>query len=103
MAPRRLPPDLVSSPPRRSRRSSAADRARLQRALQAATAPRRADGMGPEHRSPAETGPAPAVLRQAHTTDRVVSLTFDDGPHPFVTPRILETLRRENIPATFFL
>lgn len=32
-----------------------------------------------------------------------VVLTFDDGPHPQVTPRILEGLGRANAPATFFL
>jgi peptidoglycan/xylan/chitin deacetylase (PgdA/CDA1 family) len=32
-----------------------------------------------------------------------VALTFDDGPHPQGTPRILETLREADAPATFFL
>lgn len=30
------------------------------------------------------------------------SLTFDDGPHPAVTPRILDILRAEGVRATFF-
>ncbi|MBK3801922.1 polysaccharide deacetylase family protein [Azospirillum brasilense] len=30
------------------------------------------------------------------------SLTFDDGPHPAVTPRILDILRGEGVRATFF-
>ncbi|CAO3380750.1 polysaccharide deacetylase family protein [Azospirillum argentinense] len=30
------------------------------------------------------------------------SLTFDDGPHPAVTPRILDILRSEGVRATFF-
>ncbi|WP_448207762.1 polysaccharide deacetylase family protein [Azospirillum sp. sgz302134] len=30
------------------------------------------------------------------------SLTFDDGPHPSVTPRILDILRNEHVRATFF-
>jgi peptidoglycan/xylan/chitin deacetylase (PgdA/CDA1 family) len=33
----------------------------------------------------------------------VVALTFDDGPDPTWTPRILRVLRREHVPATFFL
>jgi peptidoglycan-N-acetylglucosamine deacetylase len=33
----------------------------------------------------------------------VVALTFDDGPDPTWTPRILKVLRREHVPATFFL
>lgn len=35
-------------------------------------------------------------------TDRVVYLTFDDGPIPEVTPWVLELLRKEGIRATFF-
>jgi len=33
----------------------------------------------------------------------VAALTFDDGPSPDVTPRILDTLRREGVRATFFV
>ena len=32
-----------------------------------------------------------------------VALTFDDGPHPAYTPRILAALREAKVPATFFL
>ncbi len=32
-----------------------------------------------------------------------VSLTFDDGPDPVITPRVLQTLSRHNCRATFFL
>ena len=32
-----------------------------------------------------------------------VALTFDDGPDPIVTPRVLEVLKRHNISATFFV
>jgi peptidoglycan/xylan/chitin deacetylase (PgdA/CDA1 family) len=35
--------------------------------------------------------------------DKQVALTFDDGPNPVATPRILDTLRSERVPATFFL
>ncbi|HVW32848.1 MAG TPA: glycosyltransferase [Acidimicrobiia bacterium] len=33
----------------------------------------------------------------------VVALTFDDGPDPTWTPKILAVLRREHVPATFFV
>lgn len=33
----------------------------------------------------------------------VVALTFDDGPDPTWTPQILDVLRREHVPATFFV
>lgn len=35
--------------------------------------------------------------------DRRIYLTFDDGPSPEVTPRIVETLAREEAPAAFFM
>lgn len=35
-------------------------------------------------------------------TERVVYLTFDDGPIPDVTPWVIELLEKENIKATFF-
>ena len=42
------------------------------------------------------------VLSHAVTSDKVVALTFDDGPDPNYTPRVLEVLRRYSIHATFF-
>jgi peptidoglycan/xylan/chitin deacetylase (PgdA/CDA1 family) len=35
--------------------------------------------------------------------DRVVALTFDDGPSPQTTPLVLSTLRSYGVPATFFI
>ena len=32
-----------------------------------------------------------------------VALTFDDGPDPDVTPRVLSVLRKRNARATFFV
>lgn len=37
------------------------------------------------------------------TLARAVALTFDDGPSPSTTPRILATLRRLHVRATFFV
>src|SRR5262245_33062566 len=34
---------------------------------------------------------------------RTIALTFDDGPDPTWTPRVLEVLRRHQVHATFFL
>jgi cellulose synthase/poly-beta-1,6-N-acetylglucosamine synthase-like glycosyltransferase/peptidoglycan/xylan/chitin deacetylase (PgdA/CDA1 family) len=34
---------------------------------------------------------------------RTVALTFDDGPDPTWTPRVLAVLAREHVPATFFV
>ncbi len=35
--------------------------------------------------------------------EEVVALTFDDGPHPDVTPRVLDILRERGVRASFFL
>lgn len=36
------------------------------------------------------------------TNQRIVALTFDDGPNPEATPRVLEVLARYQVTATFF-
>lgn len=46
------------------------------------------------------------MTRAANDTPREVlriSLTFDDGPHPVWTPRVLEALHRAEARATFFV
>ena len=35
--------------------------------------------------------------------ENMISLTFDDGPHPDKTPEILRVLKKHNIRATFFI
>ncbi len=44
----------------------------------------------------------PDCLWNADTNQKVIYLTFDDGPIPESTPFILKTLRRYNAKATFF-
>jgi peptidoglycan/xylan/chitin deacetylase (PgdA/CDA1 family) len=39
---------------------------------------------------------------QGHTKEKVIALTFDDGPGPF-TPKILDYLKAHNARATFFI
>lgn len=36
------------------------------------------------------------------TGEKTIYLTFDDGPHPTITPLVLEILKRYNAKATFF-
>jgi peptidoglycan/xylan/chitin deacetylase (PgdA/CDA1 family) len=50
--------------------------------------------------------PRPASQRSTGTRpcrSGSIALTFDDGPSPVMTPRLLEILVRENVPATFFM
>ncbi|MGV9367455.1 polysaccharide deacetylase family protein [Amycolatopsis sp. NPDC003731] len=43
------------------------------------------------------------LVDRVDTTEKVVALTFDDGPDPAGTKTILDTLHSRQVPATFFL
>jgi peptidoglycan/xylan/chitin deacetylase (PgdA/CDA1 family) len=45
---------------------------------------------------------SPGLTWQIPTEEKEVFLTFDDGPHPTVTPFVLQCLRKHNAKATFF-
>src|ERR1700692_1403897 len=40
-------------------------------------------------------------IRRIHRP--AVFLTYDDGPNPSVTPQLLDLLKEEGVPATFFV
>lgn len=44
----------------------------------------------------------PHCTWQMPSRDKVMYLTFDDGPHPTITPYVLEMLKQYNAKATFF-
>lgn len=48
----------------------------------------------------AKSVPLPPGLRRT-TGTRGIALTFDDGPHPVWTPKVLDQLRRHGVTATF--
>lgn len=44
------------------------------------------------------------LCKEAQTShEKNIYLTFDDGPSPNITPQILDTLEKYNVPATFFV
>jgi peptidoglycan-N-acetylglucosamine deacetylase len=43
------------------------------------------------------------LVNRVDTTEKIVALTFDDGPDPAGTQAILDTLKARAAPATFFL
>ena len=43
------------------------------------------------------------IYRSVKTETMQIALTFDDGPHPTLTPQILEILDRYGVQATFFM
>ena len=47
--------------------------------------------------------PAGWVVQRSGAPPKTVALTFDDGPDPTWTPRILDVLKRRGVKATFFL
>lgn len=44
----------------------------------------------------------PALTWKVKTTDKDLYLTFDDGPHPIITPKVLDLLDKYEAKATFF-
>lgn len=54
---------------------------------------------------PAMKTPAPneGKIRNWPSGKKWVALTYDDGPHPEWTPKMIELLRSKNVKATFFL
>ena len=51
----------------------------------------------------AEFRPAGSIYYSGDTEEKLVALTFDDGPHKYRTPEILDILRENNVKATFFV
>jgi peptidoglycan/xylan/chitin deacetylase (PgdA/CDA1 family) len=47
-------------------------------------------------------GPQEGIIRRGPDL-KVVALTFDDGPSPKYTPKVLDILKKEGVKATFFL
>ena len=47
--------------------------------------------------------PTKYVIRRYGYAPKKLVLTFDDGPDPDFTPRILDILKKENVPAAFFI
>jgi peptidoglycan/xylan/chitin deacetylase (PgdA/CDA1 family) len=43
------------------------------------------------------------VVRGQDPVNQLVAITFDDGPHPVWTPRVLDILARYHVKATFFV
>lgn len=43
------------------------------------------------------------VMRRGNARRPEIALTFDDGPHPQYTPKLLAILKRRGVPASFFI
>ncbi|WP_248926565.1 polysaccharide deacetylase family protein [Paenibacillus hamazuiensis] len=52
---------------------------------------------------PAVAGPRSEVVFNIETDQKLIALTFDDGPNPVYTPQILDLLKEHGAKATFFV
>nr|WP_082154204.1 polysaccharide deacetylase family protein [Gottschalkia purinilytica] len=43
------------------------------------------------------------VIKYGSKNKKTLSLTFDDGSHPRITPQILDILKQHDVKATFFV
>ncbi|RYG30910.1 polysaccharide deacetylase family protein [bacterium] len=64
---------------------------------------RSADELAAQDARERRNGEALPKLIRGNPTRREIALTFDDGPHPAFTGRLLDLLKAEGIPATFFV
>lgn len=58
---------------------------------------------GPSDRNPANDNHPGEFYRMGDPKERKIALTFDDGPEPQWTPKILDILRDKQVKATFFV
>lgn len=63
---------------------------------------------GEQYSTPAPTPSAAGrqprlVYNSIQTSEPVLAMTFDDGPHPELTPKLLDMLKERNLKATFFV
>ncbi|MFC5049395.1 polysaccharide deacetylase family protein [Rubritalea spongiae] len=58
----------------------------------------------PNVRLPSDiSGSSSVTITHGSRSQKYIALTFDDGPHPVNTPRLLDILRRRNVKATFYV
>ena len=65
--------------------------------------PRYPRGNNPQVNLPSGTGGQQVSFSRVNTSSPYIAITFDDGPHPLHTPRLLDMLRERNISATFYV
>jgi peptidoglycan/xylan/chitin deacetylase (PgdA/CDA1 family) len=59
-------------------------------------------GREPEVSTIAATGCSGVVTPDQGGFNKRIALTFDDGPNPATTPKVIAILKKHNVPATFF-
>lgn len=93
----------IVAPPPAAATAPAATTPTLVPAAQAPSTPATTPAPGAEPAKPEKEAEKKIVYVRCEVKQPVVALTFDDGPHPDFTPRLLDTLKKEGIKATFFM
>jgi peptidoglycan/xylan/chitin deacetylase (PgdA/CDA1 family) len=57
----------------------------------------------PQKASPQRSHPLYLKLTRGSPAHKTIALTFDDGPHPEFTPKLLAVLNKYNVKASFFV
>lgn len=61
------------------------------------------DSLKPKSNIPGWDRQIDATYFSIQTSEKVIAITFDDGPHGVNTPRLLDMLKKRNIKATFYV
>jgi peptidoglycan/xylan/chitin deacetylase (PgdA/CDA1 family) len=72
-------------------------------AVSAAPAQTPAPSDSPERAKPAASAEPRVTFNSVHVDEPYIAMTFDDGPHATLTPRLLDLLAARHIKATFFV
>jgi len=68
-----------------------------------ASAPAAAQETAAKDAAPKSVAPAKVTYSSCTVDGQYLAMTFDDGPHPQHTPRLLDLLKQRGIKATFFV
>jgi peptidoglycan-N-acetylglucosamine deacetylase len=82
-----------------TRRATAVEQEIAARMANMGSGPRNPDFLIPRSLPPGTR----ATYSRCQVPGPYISLTFDDGPHPTNTPRLLDILKQRNVKATFFV
>lgn len=61
------------------------------------------DSSGYSEAAPAASSSSKLAINSVHVSEPYVALTFDDGPHATLTPKLLDILKARHVKATFFV
>src|SRR4051812_16825228 len=97
-----LAQDTAPSPQPKPTTVTAAAKTPVKPAPHEAEAPLPVATATPVPSTPSAPNAPKLTYSQCHVDGPYIAMTFDDGPHPTQTPRLLEMLKQRGIKATFY-